>query len=415
MNKRVMESLYGVLSVVIVSIATFSCEKDPKVDPPVDPGSSDTTVVVETPPLGLYVKDGMYYKDGNPYFGMGVNWFSLFNSVLSGENTLELQDSYMDALGENGIPFVRFAGPYWPKNWTDTYFTDKESYYKVMDAIVKKAEKDSVGLIPSLFWYVSAIPDLFQEHMDAYCDEDSQTSKFIRSYTAEFVQRYKDSPAIWAWEFGNEFDLCIDIPGGNYPQIVPSLGTAEGRDPVRDNLTHEIMTAAFHTFATTVRLYDSTRAILTGNAEPRAAAWHLANGGNWSRDTEDQYYEMLCKYNDDPIDAIEIRGYCDEYPLGLSSPDQFMAKLMSLSKKAGKPLFVGEFHGGGGHADDKYELQKRIDAIVNNDVQLSAYWVYDYPAHEDSCNATFKNTRFYIMNMIVRANKLLKEKAQDYK
>jgi hypothetical protein len=383
-------------------------------DKPTPTPGGDTTKVTY-PSKGLYVKDGLFYKSGKPYYGMGVNWFPMFNRVLNGENTLEQTYKAMDDLYENEVPFVRFAGPYWPVDWINYYQKDKDNYFRILDALVARAEKDSVGLIPSLFWYVSSIPDLFGEHMDAYNDDKSFTMQFIHSYTAEIVQRYKDSPAIWAWEFGNEFDLCVDIPGGGIPDVVPSMGTATVRDATRDRMTHEMMENAYRVFSSTVRQYDTARAIVTGNAEPRAAAWHLANQGNWTADNDNQYYTMFCQFNADPVDAVEIRGYCDDFPLGLTYPDQFMAKMMVFSKRAGKPLFVGEFHGGGGHADDKAEIQKRIDAIVDNNVQLSAYWVYNYNPAEADCNITFTNTRSFVFNMIHKANYIYKQKMAAYK
>lgn len=68
----------------------------------------------------------------------------------------------------------------------------------------------------------------------------------MRSYTVELVSRYRSSPAIYGWEFGNEFALSTDLIQ-NYADkmapIEPQLGTPKFRTQA-DYLTHgEIFTA----------------------------------------------------------------------------------------------------------------------------------------------------------------------------
>jgi hypothetical protein len=329
----------GILLFVLAAMLSPSCKKET----PVDPGKKDTTSVSSLdkvyPKNGLYIRDGYFKKDGKPYYGIGVNYFSMFNFILNGNTTLDGTLKAMDALSEHDIPFVRFSSPFWPNDWKKSYFTDKDGYFKILDKLVARAEKDSIGLIPSLFWNIPSIADIFGEHMDAFGDNSSKTMAFIRSYTAEIVQRYKDSPAIWGWEFGNEFDLQVDIPGGSVPSIVPALGTPDSRDPVHDNFTHEEMENAFVQFATIVRQNDSTRPVFTGNAEPRSSAWHNAkrsSGEYWVADNETQYYSILCDFNPDPVNTITIRSYCNQpapvtnYPLCLSTPDAFLKKFMEF-------------------------------------------------------------------------------------
>ena len=434
----------GMFTLAFLTMAMTSCRKETPVGPKTDPDTTKTdTTKKDTsstkidsiyPKLGLYIRNGEFRKDGKPYYGIGVNYFSMFNFVLDGNTTLDATLGKIDELGENDVPFARFASPYWPKDWKDTYLTDKNAYYAVLDKLVARCEKDGVGLIPSLFWNITTIPDIFGEHMCAYADNGSETMAFIRSYTAEFVQRYKDSPAIWGWEFGNEFCNQVDIPGGYMPAIVVSEGTASSRDAVLDNMTHEMMENAFVEFGKVVRQYDSTRPIFTGNNEPRGAAWHNAKhdpNQYWVADNEDQYYSILCEFNPDPINTFEIRGYCNQpypisnYPLSLSTPDSYFKKMMEFSKRAGKPLFNGEFAASsewlepGSNwtqvSDIHVALQQRIDAIVDNGVQLSAYWVYDYFPAEADCNATFNNTRYWVFNMISRANEKFKDRMDAIK
>ena len=75
------------------------------------------------------------------------------------------------------------------------------------------------------------MPDIVGEHLDQYGNPDSKSLAFIRRYTQEVVERYRNSPAIWGWEFGNEYNLDADLPGHHLhrPVCWPTLGTPPNR------------------------------------------------------------------------------------------------------------------------------------------------------------------------------------------
>jgi endo-1,4-beta-mannosidase len=39
----------------------------------------------------------------------------------------------------------------------------------------------------------------------------------MRAYVRDVVERYKDSPAVWGWEFGNEYNIPTDLPDERPP------------------------------------------------------------------------------------------------------------------------------------------------------------------------------------------------------
>lgn len=151
--------------------------------------------------------------------------------------------SYEDGLrklAESQIPFVRFmACGFWPVDW-GLYLRDREEYFEPMDGVVRSAERHHIGLIPSLFWNMATIPDLVAEPMDQFGNEKSQTIAFIRQYTEEVVLRYRNSPVIWGWELGNEYNLHVDLPNASEcrPKIAPQLKTAPQRT-AQDELSSE--------------------------------------------------------------------------------------------------------------------------------------------------------------------------------
>lgn len=81
------------------------------------------------------------------------------------------------------------------------------------------AEKHGVGLIPCLFWTTFAMSDLAGERRDQLAVESSLTRQKMREFATVVIERYRASPAIWAWEFGNEWNLAVDLP--NAAELLP--------------------------------------------------------------------------------------------------------------------------------------------------------------------------------------------------
>jgi hypothetical protein len=59
--------------------------------------------------------------------------------------------------------------------------------------------------------------------------------------------------------------------------------------------------------------------------------------------------------------------------------------------------------------DVKEAFTERLNAIVENKVPLSAFWVYDHSGQKGSWNITFDNERAYMIDMVLEANETLKE------
>ncbi len=358
---------------------------------------------------GLSVQDGVLHLAGKPYRGMGVNYFNLFFRTLKDPSD-KSYDRGLAQLAEAGIPFVRFmCGGYWPSEW-ELYQRDKDGYFRLLDEVVRSAERHRVGLVPSLFWTVAIAPDLVGEPVDQLGNPQSKSIAFIRQYTREVVTRYQHSPALWAWEFGNEFNLAADLPNAaeHRPPIVPSLKTPLTRSP-RDELKADHMLTAFAAFAETVRSIDPHRAIITGNAAPRACAWHNWKEGSWQADTFAQFELMLSRDNPDPYDTISVHVYPedgDKYPGQTTSLTDFVEAMQRCSRRARKPLFIGEFGAPAtsGSAKERADFEELVEAIVRHEVPLSALWVFDYSPQDKDWNVTFDNARAYMLEHVARAN-----------
>jgi hypothetical protein len=377
---------------------------------PGEPGDGNAQASQRTPDssstrgagLGLSVRaDGVLVKDGKPFRGIGVNYFSAFYRTLQDANNASYDEGFK-ALAEAKIPFARIMGcGFWPSE-NKLYLENKEEYFRRFDAVVASARKHGVGLIPSLFWHVSTVPDLVGEPCDQWGNPAGKTLQYMRQYVRDVVGRYKDSPAIWGWEFGNEFNLGADLPNAaqHRPPVHRSLGTATTRT-ARDEWTYQIVRTAFAEFAKEVRRHDPARIITTGDSLPRKSAWHNWKERSWKDDSPEQFLEMLRDDNPDPVNVISVHAYGD-------SLDQ-IAPAARIAAGLKKPLFVGEF-GVPGPPDAKTREQfaALLAAIEKARVPLAALWVYDFGGQDETFNVTAGNVRAYQLKAIAEANERIR-------
>lgn len=352
------------------------------------------------PPLGLQAGPrGEVRRGGVPFRGIGVNYYDLFARALA-EPRRTNDVAGLDALAERKIPFLRFsAGGYWPNDW-GLYQTNRAEHFARLDAVVRHAEERRLGLMPSLFWMLSTVPDLVGEPMQAWGQTNSRTHAFLRQYTRELVTRYRSSPAIWAWEFGNEFNLAADLPNAaeHRPPVVPSVGTPVARSP-RDELSHAMVRVALRAFAEEVRRYDPDRLILSGHAFPRPSAWHQIAEHSWTRDTPAQFAEVLAADHPDPVNSLTVRSYDPKEDGGR------LEQAIAVSRSVKKPLFVGEF-GVPGRATEaaREQFRNMLGQFEKFEVPLAALWVFDFDAQADDWNVTVSNERRWQLDEIQQAN-----------
>jgi hypothetical protein len=356
-------------------------------------------------------------KAGKPYRGIGVNYFDLFGRTLRNPADTSSREN-LKALHKAGIPFVRFmCGGFWPAD-QKLYLQDREAYFQRLDAIVKTAEESGVGLIPSLFWHLPTVSDLAGEHLDELGNPESKSIAYIRRYTEEVVARYKDSPAVWGWEFGNESNLGCDLPNAaqHRPQVVPQLGTAKERTE-RDELKFPQLKVALGAFAETARKLDPTRIIISGNSIPRQSAYHNVTEKSWQPDTEQQFAEILLRDNPDPLNVICIHQYHEKnnaYAGGAKSLAELIGLATQHAARAGKPLFIGEFGAEKQPAERERALfEEFLAAIEKHRVPLAAFWVFDLDSQKKDWNVSFQNDRAYMIELVAQANARLQALPQE--
>jgi hypothetical protein len=339
---------------------------------------------------------GDMLKDGRPFRAIGLNYFSCFIRTLKNPSDTSYDEEF-GILAAHQIPFVRFSATgYWPRDMA-LYQTDRAEYFRRLDAVVASAERHGLGLVPSLFWSAACVPDLVGEPLDQWGNPRSKTHAWMREYVREVVTRYRDSPAIWAWEMGNEFSLQASLPNtaDHRPAIHPGLGTATSRSE-RDDVTFAMVRVAFAEFAQAVRKHDSARLIFTGDSMPRPAAWHMQREGTWTQDNESQFREMIRHLTPDPANGISVHAYDDDI--------ERLPWSIKAARILKKPLFVGEFGARGDGAGGAAVFRRYLKVIEDSDVPLAAVWVFDLPAKDNDYNITADNARAYQLREVGEAN-----------
>jgi hypothetical protein len=345
--------------------------------------------------------DGTLLRDGRPYRGVGANYFDLLLRVLSDPANTSSLDG-LRRLGAAEIPFVRFAVAYDRRQWR-TFFDDRAEFFRCFDLVVRTAERADVGLIPSFFWCFMDFPDLAGEPRDQWGNPGSRTCDLMRQVVGEIVERYKHSPAIWAWEFGNEPNLMADLP--NAAQFRKPGGTEH------DDLTARAMVVMLAEFAKEVRRHDPHRPIIAGHSHPRPAAWHNTTEKSWKSDRRQQTLEILHRDNPAPLDTIAIHLYGDpatvkELAAWATDHADYARAVHHLAQALKRPLFVGEF----GLATKEYPAATRagfeylLAAMEAAEVDLAAFWVFDLKDQDKTWNVTFENDRAYMLKATAEAN-----------
>ncbi len=352
---------------------------------------------------GLTVENGVLLRGGKPYRGIGVNFFDAFYRTLKDASQTNYDEGFR-TLAQNGIPFARInGGSFWPAEMK-LYVTNRAEYFRRFDGVVRSAEKHGIGLIPSFFWWYACVPDLVGEPCDQWGNPKSRTHAFMRDYVRDVVTRYKDSPALWGWEFGNEFNLIANLPNAreHRPSVVPTLGTPAQRTE-RDELTYEMVRTAYAAFAREVRRYDPHRVVLTGDAILRDSAWHNWKENNWKKDSPEQFGEMLAASNPDPINLVSVHIYGEAVAQ--------LTNALAAARGLNKPVFVGEFGANGSRAASETKFRELLASIETNSVPLAAVWVFDYGPQDKEWNITTSNERAFQLTAVAEANRRLQAAA----
>ena len=372
-----------------------------------------------------------------PLRAFGVNYYDAFLRYLRDSDDTSFVQGFA-CLQEHNIPAARvLAAGFGPKDWA-LYFSDKAEFYRRLDYFIEQAERHNIGLILNCFWSVTTVGEIVEKAVAADClipgrdfipanplntdikgrptyaeykralgRPDSGSNAWITYFTKEIVTRYLHSPAVWGWEFGNEYNNGTDHPALKGIRTCRTVGSGDmlPNTPANlkelpawtgpDDLTRSDVQVAKENFANTVRRIDPWRVILSGDARPRSSAWHNRTEHTFTKDSRAQLAEVLSTDNPDPINTVTVHFYpgkpdsagesiyFSDSPVNIQWESGQYRKLMDYFAECGvrsrKPLIIGEWGAiGDGTADDeKTTFNRLMQALIDSGVQLSLLWTFD--------------------------------------
>ena len=319
----------------------------------------------------------------NPARGIGVNCFDLFYGPLTDERRVRKPSERFAELADWKVPFVRFAAsPFWPREW-GAYTTQRDRYLQLMDSIFEHAQRRGIGLVPSLFWNPASVSDRMGESLAAWAQPGSRTVAFAKSYTEDMLRRYGASSPLCHWEFGNEFNVNLDLRDQYHwwPKVNVEMGTPAARS-AQDSLSTADFQWLMKQFAEWVRLIRPTAQISSGADRPRPEAFNLSKGSK-QIDTPAEFRQAVCIANPIAGGVASMHLYPDFYKRyfgGQSTVLQLLREAKAGAAQCGQRLLLGEFGvEAGGHATDERELfQDTLNAIEQAGIEAAALWVYDF-------------------------------------
>ncbi len=363
--------------------------------------------VVPVAPHGLTVKNGQLMRNGAPFRAMGINYCSAWHDVLKDPETLEVAEGFRILKQDYGIPFVRLNGGQYAHTGWKMYVEDPEEYLRRFDVLVKQAEEQGIGLIPSLFWFVVTMPDLQDEPVSALGDSDSKCRTFMRQYIRDVVGRYKGSPAIWGWEVGNEWMLYADLP--KLAHLPPKkIGSNEARTAA-DKLLRPMILNAYEDFYRTVREIDPDRIIVTGDSIARAQAWHNRNEDGWGWDTGQQWTEIFRADTPSCYEVVSFHLYAEAEKKYFEQKnltlEEFVKEAVAICRNGRKPIWCGELGMPGTDEAAREMFFRMMNSIEQSEIEISAIWNFKPQGKfQSDWDISPSNERAYMLDAVKALN-----------
>ena len=365
---------------------------------------------------GLYVerakddpnREPTIFLAGHKYRDIGMNCYDLFNCALKFTDDglrIDLSDSFatLELLKKEGIGLIRFnCGIYYSAELGASYMTDRDAYIDALRQIAARAQELEIGLIPCLMWHYAAVPEYFGEPFRSWGRPGSKTAEFLKAYTTDIVTSLREYKSIFAWEFGNEFNLQADLP--NWQKEF-------GKTDARYWIQGRDVRYAIRLFAETVRSLDPDgRMIVSGHSAMRPSQYHLNTEYAFSVDDTQQYRAATELFTPDPAEGMSEhvyeagREFADRGKVTLSEQ---IAVAMGTARSLNKVYIVGEF---GGLLPLKQAYRTYYDAFLDGGVQLSLIWNFSPGRRTEYSFSADDETGKYVFYLIREYNAMLKER-----
>lgn len=343
-----------------------------------------------------------------PALAIGLNKFELFRQYL-GRTTKEgkrdatyqhvSQAMAMKAMIDArniGVTYFRVGitgispRAFHERGELDLWMDDSQQYWALFDQMMNDLHANDLHIIPVFVWQATQMAAMAGEKSSQLVtDPNSKSYKLLEKYVTEFVQRYKDHPAVYFYELTNELNLGADLDEErrchnsrpNEPERCEAVG----------NMSTAQMIAFTRRLAALIRKLDRSHLISSGFAVPRRNAEHLRAAPefvNWSarrpNDSVAEFKKNLKDIHQDlDIASIHLYNQGDNERFGITGHQN--ADILRIVKQAtdemGKRLFVGEFADKNPTvSQDRNALftQAMLKKIVELRIPFSAPWCWEF-------------------------------------
>ncbi len=238
----------------------------------------------------------------------GINFFSLVSGNYNNKGEIpeaQVQEIFraLEDLAAYNVKTIRFSVGFFTANdWTRCYFDydkatgtyvegEKAKAYKcLLHRIFNKAASLNIGLIPSVYWTANFVNLHGETEIDCFTNHNSKSHRFAVEFQRMLLENYNDHPALFMWEFGNEWNLKVDVKEGG--------------------LTSDHLIAFRAEWTELIQSYNTgyNRVIGSGDSNMRPAQYNRRYGGTWKNDTLAEHKKILRELNPG-ITALSSHDY----------------------------------------------------------------------------------------------------------
>ena len=361
-------------------------------------------------PLASVTVTGVAQLAPYPPKNVGLNKFDLamqyFGIRGAGSPTTDVvvgtqlaQKAIIDAK-RTGAKFLRVSVMgYNPEDLPTIWHANPTAFWVTMDKMMADLNASNMGIVPSFAFNYQGMPGLANERLSAMMNNPNSVSyKLLTQFTDEFINRYKNNPAIYFYELGNEWNLGVDMDqlGG----CTQTLGVTQSMCRYLSDYSTNQMIAFSTRFATHIRMLDPTRPITSGYAFPRSAAEHIragwlknpTGGSDWTQDTQQQLTLNLDEIHQG-LEIVDTHMYSgpDVERFGLTGVKN--TGLVDIAQKAvasfGKSLYIGEFGDGDEMPNPANDPTLPISSavlqrVVADGISYASAWLWESPVYDAS-------------------------------
>jgi hypothetical protein len=374
--------------------------------------SSGCSATEDTPPQPT--PDSINALDQAVRPSVGLNKFDLFLQYLGhasgGRNKGYQVESYQrvtQAMAKKaivdahniGVTYLRVSATgYYPIAFDQTWRSDLQlwkdnpaEYWALFDQMMNDLYSNEMRIVPVFIWNWTQFPAMTGEDASQMItDPSSDSYQLLKEYITEFVERYKDHPALYFYELTNEFNKYADL------DMVGRCSNGKSHSPPScepmGNFTTDQMIVFTSRLADYVRSLDPNHLISSGFTIPRPAAQHLrrrpefsVDGPDWTQDSLEEFKNNLSDIHSG-MDIVSVHLYNKEgsntrFGIRGHTNADLLKIIKQTTDRLGKRLFVGEFGDQNPYINsDKKALftQNVLDKIVELKIPYGAPWAWEY-------------------------------------